>query len=74
VSALDDARAILALTESVHHSSDSLRLWYALAALVAEQDRLRAAIEDYLLWEPGRKGHAVAHARLAASLDAGAGC
>ncbi len=37
-----------------------------LAAARRENATLRAGIEDYLLWEPCRKGHAEAHRRLAA--------
>lgn len=33
-----------------------------------EVERLRGAIEDYLLWEPRRAGHAAAHHKLAESL------
>lgn len=40
----------------------------ALDAL-EENRRLREAIEDYLLWEPGRAGHAAAHERLRLALD-----
>jgi hypothetical protein len=34
----------------------------------ARADRLAAAIYDYLLWEPGKAGHADAHKRLQAAL------
>lgn len=43
----------------------------ATRELRAELDRLRTEIEYYLLWEPGRAGHAAAHARLAASIRDG---
>lgn len=33
--------------------------------LSKDNDRLRSAIEDYLLWEPRRAGHAEAHRKLA---------
>lgn len=33
--------------------------------LAREVDRLRGGIEDYLLWEPRRAGHADAHRQLA---------
>ena len=36
--------------------------------LAGEYEKLRGGIEDYLLWEPGRSGHAEAHRRLAAAL------
>jgi hypothetical protein len=36
-----------------------------------EVDRLRAAIEEYCLWEPGRRGHAAAHRRLREALNGG---
>jgi hypothetical protein len=35
----------------------------------AREQALRAAIEDYALWEPGRAGHAAAHRRLLAALN-----
>ena len=34
-----------------------------------ENERLRSAIEEYMLWEPRRAGHAAAHRRLSAALD-----
>jgi len=42
-----------------------------LARLADAEERVaepEAAIEDYLLWEPGKKGHAAAHERLRAAL------
>lgn len=43
----------------------------AVGPLLADRDRLaeqleqlRAAIDDYCLWEPGRAGHAAAHRKL----------
>ena len=36
------------------------------ADAVAERQQLIGGIEDYLLWEPGRAGHAEAHRKLAA--------
>lgn len=35
----------------------------------ADYDRLRAAIEDYLLWRPGERGHAAAHRNLAEAVQ-----
>lgn len=35
----------------------------------AELARLRDAVEEYLLWEPGRAGHAAAHRRLREALN-----
>ncbi len=32
------------------------------------REALRSAIEEYLLWEPGRAGHAAAHRHLSAAL------
>lgn len=40
-----------------------------LGECMAERDRLRAAIEDYRLWEPGRAGHAAAHRKLMSALE-----
>lgn len=37
-------------------------------AALARVERLRNEIGEYLLWEPGRKGHAAAHHRLSAVL------
>ena len=34
----------------------------------AEVGKLREAIEEYSLWEPGRAGHAAAHRKLLAAL------
>ncbi len=39
-----------------------------LAELEAENQRLREAIEEYILWEPGKRGHAAAHRRLVKAL------
>lgn len=36
-----------------------------LAAAGERERELREAVEDYLLWEPGRRGHAEAHRKLA---------
>jgi hypothetical protein len=42
------------------------------AEVAADRERvLVEAIEEYLLWEPGRKGHAAAHARLVAVVREG---
>jgi hypothetical protein len=41
----------------------------AFDALVAENQRLRDAIEEYILWEPRKAGHAEAHRKLCAALD-----
>jgi hypothetical protein len=38
------------------------------AYLLGDIQRLRNAIEDYILWEPGRRGHAEAHRKLVATL------
>jgi hypothetical protein len=43
-------------------------------AAQAEVARLRSAIEEYCLWEPGRRGHAAAHRRLREALSGGPGC
>lgn len=44
------------------------------AALFAREadrhDALRDAVGDYMLWEPGRRGHAAAHRQLKEALDA----
>lgn len=39
--------------------------------LMEEAAQLRAAIENYLLWEPGRRGHAAAHRALASTVGRG---
>lgn len=44
----------------------------ATRELRAELARLRDEIAYYLLWEPGRAGHAAAHRRLAAAIREGA--
>lgn len=38
--------------------------------LAVKVNHLRAAIENYILWEPGRAGHAAAHRKLKEALDA----
>jgi hypothetical protein len=40
----------------------------ALLELEAENQQLRDAIEEYLLWEPCKRGHAEAHRKLAAAV------
>jgi hypothetical protein len=42
----------------------------SLGRIAEAAERLRAAIEDYLLWEPGKRGHAEAHRKLARALEA----
>ncbi len=39
-----------------------------LEALAARVRELECAIEDYLLWRPGERGHAEAHRKLHAAL------
>jgi hypothetical protein len=40
----------------------------AITRLVGENERLRDAIEEFLLWEPDKAGHAAATARLRSAL------
>jgi hypothetical protein len=35
----------------------------------AELERLREAVENYILWQPGRRGHAAAHRKLVEALE-----
>jgi hypothetical protein len=60
-----------ALTEVVREPAPGFDPVADLKALGAERDRLRSAIEEYVLWEPGRRGHAAAHRRLREALNGG---
>ena len=57
---------------SPEFQDESRRLWHEAARqrdeALAEVARLRGVIEDYILWEPRKAGHAEAHRRLVAAL------
>jgi hypothetical protein len=46
----------------------SVRVQMENDALLAEARRLRDAVEEFLLWQPGKAGHAAATARLRGAL------
>jgi hypothetical protein len=61
----DEAKNFLAQTRAGAHILERRS-----EAAEARERKLREAIEEYSLWEPGRAGHATAHRRLMAALQA----
>ena len=70
LAALD--RLVAERDEAMAHAAKSLKGWNDAVSLAeaaeAERDRLRDAIESYLLWDPRGQGHMEAHRRLRAAL------